>query len=127
MLTKGFKDEHQRRITEALGKILQLEFIPDDSNAQVDSILEDLLGVSVTNIETINKEILLDILQKKDLSFENYVLLADVLFKILQIKKDIQQQNLAQTIIAIYEYAQDKNHIFSFGLIQKISQVKSYL
>lgn len=131
MLTKGFKDEDQERIGEALGDLTSIEFLPDDWEAyqrkELNLQLEQLIHISLNDIVSDSSATLLEHIHSLHLSFGNYEKLGDLLWRILPLEPESEEQNLAEKIVAIYEYAQNESKMFSFGLIEKINEAKSLL
>ncbi|SFU27063.1 hypothetical protein SAMN05216480_10155 [Pustulibacterium marinum] len=130
MLTKGFKDEDQQKLSEFFYDMLQLDFVPKNWRNQqkisVNVLLKEHTGLSIDTIIATSESDLLTHLHQQQLSFENYELLGDLLLKIIPVETE-NQTNLANKALAIFEYAQIESKMFSFGLIQKITQAKSFL
>lgn len=130
MLTKGFKDEDQQKLSEFFDDMLQLDFVPKNWKQQqkisVNALLKEHININLDTIFSISESDLLTHLHQQQLSFENYELLGDLLLKIIPVEPE-NQTNLANKALAIYEYAQIESKMFSFGLIQKITQAKSFL
>ncbi len=131
MFTKGFKDQDQRKLSEELGKILQLEFVPDyweqSQKQALNTQLIALTGISITDIIEISVLDFFAKIEEHSLSFENQELLGDILLKVLPLEKKTNKIPLAEKAIAIYEHAQKESNMFSFGLISKINMAKAYL
>ncbi|MFI2741812.1 hypothetical protein ACG2LH_03650 [Zhouia sp. PK063] len=128
MLSKGLRDEDNEKIDEALQALLKVEFIPDywekQQRQNVSESLQSLVKLSLNEVETISKNDLLQHLHDLKLEFSNYEQLGDLLLKIAPLEEN-NQQNLAKKTLAIYEHAQQESKMFSFGLIQKITNAQA--
>lgn len=131
MLTKGFKDEDQERVGAQLGDIFAIEFTPDywerQQRQDLNIRLKALIHLSIDDIEKLNGRELLEHLGNLNLSFSNFEKIGDIIWKIIPLEPEGMEQNLAEKVVAIYEYAQQQTKMFSFGLIGKITEAKSLL
>lgn len=130
MLTKGFKDEEQKKLNQQFNAGLQLEFVPDlwqqEERRKLDAILQKTLDATLDDIETSSTKDLLKRLKTQKLNFSNYESFADLLVKTIPVEEKYRS-NLAEKAVAIYETAQQESSTFSFGLIQKINTAKNNL
>ncbi|QLE01239.1 hypothetical protein HX109_06545 [Galbibacter sp. BG1] len=130
MLSKGLKDEENERISRNLERLLKIEFVPElwqvAQQEKVSKTLEGIIGLSLPSILETNVDVLLEKLLAQNLSFEHYEQIGDLLFKLIRLEINFNQQDLAGKIIAIYNQAQIQNKTYSFELNQKIQKVKAF-
>ena len=129
MLSKGLKDEENQKVNELIGKLMELEFVPDfweiEQRKKVDDLLFDNLGISFADLETWSSEDLLKQLKQLNFDFSNLEQFGDFLLKILPLEDVDHESHLAQRAIAVFNKAQIESKTFSFGLIQKLNQAKA--
>ncbi len=130
MLTKGFKDEEQKRLDQILNAGLQLAFVPEswktEGKHKLDELLLQTAKLSLLDITTLPTEELLARLKAQNFSFSNLEHFADILLRVAELEEN-NASDLAQKALAVYEFAQAESKTFSFGLIQKISAAKAKL
>lgn len=130
MLTKSFKDQQQRKIDQALNAGLQLAFVPESwdlkAKQQIDEILIQTAGISLTHLTARPTDEIIAILKKQAFSFSNLEHFADLLIHIAGADKD-SSPDLIKKAVAIYEFAQQENQLFSLGLLQKINHAQTLL
>lgn len=130
MLTKGFKDEEQKKLDQLFNTGLQLEFVPDlwksEQRRKVDNILQKTVNATLDDIENLSTEDMLQRLKAQNLNFSNYEHFADLLMKIIPVEES-HRPSLARNAVTVYEAAQQESKTFSFGLIQKIADAKKLM
>ncbi len=128
MLSKGLKDEENQKVNELIGKLMELEFVPDfwenEQRKKVNELLFSTLGFTITDLETWTSAELLIKLKQLNFDFTNLEEFGDFLLKIIPFEDEQYESHLAKSTIAIYETAQIESKTFSFGLIQKLNQAK---
>ncbi|MCF4100529.1 hypothetical protein L1I30_02505 [Gillisia sp. M10.2A] len=129
MLSKGLRDEENEKVNQVFDKIMSIQFVPDlwknEQRKAMNVHLQNLLNLTLDDIENRSVESLLNDLKTHDLEFANYELFGDLLLKLLPFEAETNQANLAQKALAVFETAQQESKIFSFSLIQKINHAKA--
>ncbi|RKS55279.1 hypothetical protein BC962_0238 [Gillisia mitskevichiae] len=129
MLSKGLKDEENQKINELVGRLIELEFVPEfyesEQRSKVNGLLFDQLGFNISDLETWSSEELLLKLKQLNFDFSNLEEFGDFLLKIIPFEDEQHESHLAKATIAVYEAAQIESKTFSFSLIQKLNQAKA--
>jgi len=129
MLNKGLKDEENQKINELVGKLIDIEFLPEfyesEQRSKVNGLLFEQLGFKISDLEAWSSEELLTKLKKLNFDFSNYEQFGDFLLKIIPFEDDQHESHLAKSTIAIFETAQIESKTFSFSLIEKLNQAKA--
>ena len=128
MLSKGLKDEENQKINELVGRLIDLEFVPEfygsEQRSKVNGLLFEQLGFKLSELETWSSEELLAKLKHLNFDYSNLEQFGDFLLKIIPFEDEQHQSHLAKNAIAVYELAQTDSKIYSFSLIQKLNQAK---
>lgn len=130
MLRKGFKDDESEKKNEVFENLIKIEFIPDnwkEHKITIDKTLQELTAMSLNDQFEGSTDIVIEKLQASQFSFDNYEKLGDLLLKILALETKDRQTVIAEKAVAIYEFAQQNDKTFSFGLIQKIMNARQFL
>lgn len=129
MLNKGLKSEVNQKLNELIGKMLEIEFVPDlwerEQRQEIDDKLQAILSFGLQDIESMTPESLLEKLKEKDFDFSNFEQFGDLLLKLIPLEAEIYKSQLATSAVAIFEYIQKESKTFSFTMIQKINQAKA--
>lgn len=129
MLNKGLKDEANQKLNELIGKLTEIEFVPDlweqEQRQKIDDKLQEILFFGLHDIESMNPESLLGKLEEQHFDFSNFEQFGDLLLKIIPLEDEIHKSHIATSAIAIFEYIQNESKTFSFNIIQKINQAKA--
>lgn len=129
MLSKGLKDEENQKVNELIGKLMELEFVPEfweiEQRKKVDELLFNNLGFNISDLENWSSEELLIQLEQLNFDFSNLEQFGDFLLKIIPLEVVDHESHLAQSTIAIFDKVQTESKTFSFGLIQKLNQAKA--
>jgi hypothetical protein len=124
MLNKGLRDEESIRIDNVLRTLRALDFVPkiltDDEKFAIENLLKEL----ALNIETLiayqNNE-LITLLLRLHLDWNQLEQFADFL---LDFSK-VENYTFEHKALAIYQYIQQENKVFSFGINAKIASLKN--
>lgn len=129
MLNKGLKDEENQKINELVGKLIDLEFVPEfyesEQRSKVNGLLFEQLDFKIVDIEAWSSKELLIKLKELNFDFSNYEQFGDFLLKIIPFEDEKHESHLAKSAIAVYETAQIESKTFSFSLIEKLNQAKA--
>ena len=129
MLSKGLKDEENQKVNELIGKLMELEFVPEfwkkDQRKKANELLFYRLGFTIADLENWTSEELLIKLKQLNFDFSNLEQFGDFLLRIIPLEDVDHEPHLAKSTIAIFETAQIESKTFSFGLIQKLNQAKA--
>lgn len=129
MLSKGLKDEENQKVNELIGKLMELEFVPEfwenEQRKKVDSFLSENLGFNIADLESWTSDELLIRLKELNFDFSNLEQFGDLLLKIIPLEDVDHESHLAKSAVAVYESVQIESKTFSFGLIQKLNQAKA--
>ena len=129
MLSKGLKDEENQKVNELIGKLMELEFVPEfwenEQRKKVNELLFYNLGFTIADLETWTSEELVIKLKQLSFDFTNLEQFGDLLLKIIPFEAVDHESHLAKSTIAVFETAQIESKTFSFGLIQKLNQAKA--
>ncbi len=129
MLNKGLKDEENQKINELVGRLIDLEFVPEfyesEQRSKVNGLLFEQLGFKISDLETWSSEELLAKLKLFNFDFSNYEQFGDLLLKIIPFEEEAHESHLATSAVAIFEYIQKESKTFSLSIIQKINQAKA--
>lgn len=129
MLNKGLKSEVNQKLNELIGKMLEIEFVPDlwerEQRQEIDDKLQATLSFGLQDIESMTPESLLEKLKEKDFDFSNFEQFGDLILKLIPLEAEIYKSQLATSAVAIFEYIQKESKTFSFTMIQKINQAKA--
>ena len=126
MLNKGLRDQESIRIDNVLKKLMSLVYVPKFW------ILEDLLflenelkdlAMNVESLTEFSEAELIVHLERLHLDWNQLELFADFL---VAFSKE-SQFDFSQKAIAIYNYIQEESKIFSFGIFNKIADLKASL
>ena len=129
MLSKGLKDEENQKINELVGKLIDLEFVPEfyesEQRSKVNGLLFEQLGFKISDLETWSSEDLLIKLKQLNFDFSNYEQFGDFLLKIIPFEDEQYESHLAKSAIAVFETTQIESKTFSFSLMEKLNQAKA--
>ncbi len=129
MLNKGLKDEENQKINELVGKLIDLEFVPEfyesEQRSKVNGLLFEQLDFKIVDIEAWSSKELLIKLKELNFDFSNYEQFGDFLLKIIPFEDEQHESHLAKSAIGVYETAQIESKTFSFSLIEKLNQAKA--
>jgi hypothetical protein len=126
MLNKGLRDQESIRIDNVLKKLMSLVYVPKFWNLEDLLYLENELKDLAMNVEGLNEfseEELIVHLQRVNLDWNQLELFADFL---VAFSKE-SQFDFLQKAIAIYNYIQAESKTFSFGIFNKIADLKASL
>lgn len=129
MLNKGLKSEVNQKLNELIGKMLEIEFVPDlwerEQREVIDQKLQEILSFGLQDIESMTPETLLEKLKEQHFDFSNFEQFGDLLIKIIPLETEIFESHLASLAVTIFEYIQKESKTFSFTIIQKINKAKA--
>lgn len=129
MLNKGLKAEENQKINELVGRLIDLEFVPEfyesEQRSKVNGLLFEQLGFKITDLEVWSSKELLIKLKQLNFDFSNYEQFGDLLLKLIPFEDEIHVSHLAASAVAIFEYIQNESKTFSMSIIQKINQAKA--
>lgn len=122
MLTKGFKDEEQRKINQVLQSALDLDFIPDyvEHEHRLDILFQQIFDLNLVDIIHYSDLQLIRFLQEHHFNFDNLEHLADLFLKIYQFNKESIYKDRAKFL---YTYIQQENDTFSLGISEKLNRL----
>lgn len=130
MLSKGLRDEENQKINELVGRLIDLEFVPEfyetEQRSKANGLLFEQLGFNISDLETWSSEELLQKLEKLNFDFSNLEQFGDFLLKIIPFEGETQKLHFSTQAVAIFEYIQKESKTFSFSIIQKINIAKTY-
>ena len=124
MLNKGLRDNESIRIDNVLKTLRALDFVPQPLTDGEKFEIENLLKEFALNIETLvdyNNEELINLLVRCHLDFNHLEQFADFLMAFSK----VENYDFEDKALAIYQYIQKENVIFSFGINTKIASAKS--
>lgn len=128
MLSKGFRDEENEKAGQVLTGLLDENFEPDlwrkQQREKVSKILEELSGITISELYDISPDVLLLKLKEKEFTAYQYEQLGDLLFNIAKVEPE-HHQVLAKHSVQLYEYSQIESKTYSFSLAEKINQTKT--
>ena len=120
-LSLGLRDEDNERINNILKKLRELVLVPDELKLKD---VEDYLGQMGMAVTDVQQEGIAASLREKGMDWENMELFADILAK-LSGKPGFG--DMRSSAIGIYNYIQAESKVFSFDIMNKASQLKSYI
>ena len=124
MLNNGLRDNESIRIDNVLKTLRALDFVPQPLTDGEKFEIENLLKEFALNIETLvdyNNEELINLLVRCHLDFNHLEQFADFLMAFSK----VENYDFEDKALAIYQYIQKENVIFSFGINTKIASAKS--
>lgn len=124
MLNKGLRDQESIRIDNVLRTLRALDFVPKTLTEDEKFAIEDQLKELALNIETLiayQNDELINLLLRLHLDWNQLEEFADFL---LDFSK-IENYNFQHKALAIYQYIQQENKVFSFGINAKITSLKN--
>ncbi len=128
MLSKGFRDEENEKAGQVLTGLLDENFEPNlwrkQQREKVSKILEELSGITISELYDISPDVLLLKLKEKEFTAYQYEQLGDLLFNIAKVEPE-HHQVLAKNSVQLYEYSQVESNTYSFSLAEKINQTKT--
>jgi hypothetical protein len=126
MLNKGVRDQESIRIDNILELLHSLTFVPKFWNLEELLYLENELKDLGMNIESLcdfdEKELIVH-LQRLHFDWKHFELFADFLVAFSK----ASQFDFSQKSITIYNYIQAESKTFSFGIFNKIADLKASL
>ena len=129
MLSKGLRDEENQKISELVGRLIDLEFVPEfyesEQRSKVNGLLFEQLGFKISELETWSSGELLTKLKQLNFDYSNLEQFGDFLLKLIPFEDEQYESHLAKSTIAVYELAQTDSKTYSFSLIQKLNQAKA--
>jgi hypothetical protein len=129
MLSKGIKHEENQKINELVGRLIDLEFVPEyyetEQRSKANGLLFEQLGFKISELEVWSSEELLVKLKELNFDFSNLEQFGDFLLKTIPFEDEANESHLATSAVAIFEYIQKESGTFSFSIIQKINQAKA--
>jgi len=117
----GFRDQENERINSILKKLMSLVFIPDNWDEQEFDKELQALSLTPADLLAISNEDLLVYLTRYNFDFENMESFADILGQ-LGLRPELAP--LKDRALAIYSHIQQGSNAFSFGINNKINQLK---
>jgi predicted Abi (CAAX) family protease len=124
MLNKGLRDEESIRIDNVLRTLRSLDFVPkaltDDEKFAIENQLKELALNMETLIAYQNDE-LITLLVRLHLDWNQLEQFADFLIDF----STVENYNFEHKALAIYQYIQQENKVFSFGINAKITSLKN--
>ena len=121
-LTKGLRDEENERINNILKRLIGMDYVPENSNSDLD----DLLSGLALNTETLlgfSGEAIIAHLEKLNFDYTNAEQFADFLV-LLSGKMPEHKPALSEKALAVYHYIQSESKTFSFDIYNKIAAAK---
>lgn len=124
MLTKGFKDEEQRKINQVINAGLQLEFIPEDlkSKVHLDELLKQLCGLGLQELIALDEKEQIALLQEKHFNFENIELLGDLLLQSKSLDST-REERVKETVRGLFQFVQRESETYSYSLSSKLEKL----
>jgi hypothetical protein len=124
MLNKGLRDQESIRIDNVLKKLMSLVYVPKFWNLEdllyLENELKDL-GMNIESLHDFKEDELIAHLERLHFDWNQFELFADFL---VVFSKE-RQYDFSQKAIAIYSYIQQESKTFSFGISNKIANVKT--
>jgi len=120
-LTARLRDEENERINNILKRVMGLDYVPENGNAAIDEILQDI-GFSLQTLLDIQPENLIAQLQKLHFDWENAEQFADFLIE-LSTRLPENRFSLSEKAAKIYLYLQTESKTFSWTIQNKITQI----
>lgn len=124
MLNKGLRDNESIRIDNVLKTLRSLDFVPepfsDEEKLNVENQLKEF-GLDISTLSDYQDEALIEILLRNHFDWNQLELFADFLLDFSKVKN----YNFKDKALAIYQYIQKENKVFSFGINAKISTLKN--
>ncbi|MWB93725.1 hypothetical protein GON26_05090 [Flavobacterium sp. GA093] len=124
MLNKGLRDNESIRIDNVLKTLRALDFVTQPLTDGEKFEIENLLKEFALNIESLvdyNNEELINLLVRCHLDFNHLEQFADFLMAFSK----VENYDFEDNALAIYQYIQKENVIFSFGINTKIASAKN--
>lgn len=120
-LNKGLRDEESERISTILKKLQELLYVPDFEKESIEGQLK-FLGLSLETLLDFSCEELIGHLEKFHFDWENAEQFADLL---VNLSSKLNEKNLQEKALAVYNYIQSESKTFSFEIFNKIASVKA--
>jgi hypothetical protein len=124
MLNKGLRDQESIRIDTILSLLHSLTFVPKFWNLEdllyLENELKDL-GMNIESLSDFDEKELIAHLERLHFDWNQFELFAD--FLVVFSKES--QYNFSQKAIAVYNYIQQESKTFSFGISNKIANIKT--
>lgn len=122
MLTKGFKDEEQRKINQLLQAALDWDFVPDEleNDPEWDALFQQIFNSDLSDIIHYSDDRLLSLLQEHHFNFDNLEHLADLFLKCYQCNGKSIYKNRAKFL---YTHIQQENDTFSLRIHEKLNHL----
>lgn len=111
-LTAGRRDEQNERINNILMRLVGLGFVPEKFGL-IDTELSEI-GLSVEKLKSLTSEEIIGILKEQQFDWTNLEAFADWL-----------ASGHPEKAIGIYEHSQLESGVFSFGIMNKINNLKA--
>lgn len=122
-LNKGLRDDENDRISNILKKLQELLYIPDFEKDDVEDQLK-FLGLNLETLLNFSSEELIVHLEKFHFDWENAEQFADYL---VNLSGKLNESNLKEKALAVYNYIQSESKTFSFEIFNKIASIKATL
>ncbi|WP_298155473.1 hypothetical protein [Flavobacterium sp.] len=113
-LTAGLRDEENERINNILKRLLELAFVPDLIDTELNGI-----GLNTATLLKMTPEGLVSHLEKLHFDWQNAENFADFL-------SQFPEGKLVTKAVAVYEYIQKESKTFSFDIYNKIAAAKAH-
>jgi hypothetical protein len=126
MLNKGLRDEEKVKIDTMLSTLLSLVFVPKWWNVEDTSLIDNqltVLGLNTETLQEISNKDLITLLSGYGFDWEDKERFADFL-------TNFSKENsfdLNAKALAIYQHIQSESKAFSFGIANKISDLKKMM
>lgn len=124
-LTARLRDEENERINNILKRLMGLDYIPENGNAMIDTILSGL-ELNMQTLLDMNPEKTILHMQKFNFDWANAEQFGDFLANLSK-KLPEAKFTLQEKAIAIYNYIQQESKTFSFEIFNKIAAAKANL
>lgn len=121
MLSKGLRDEEQRRTNAIIDSLIAMTLVPDpDEGSEIEKQLNKL-GMTYSDLLRFKDEELHHHLGKLNFTWENYERFGDLLLKW---GNEGGIPDFKQKAKGIYAYIQSESKVFSYELMLKMSSLK---
>ena len=124
MLNKGLRDDEAIRIDNVLKTLRSLDFVPqpltDDQKFDIENQLKEF-GLNIESLIDYQNEELITLLVRRHLDVNQLEQFADFLIEFSK----VENYNFENKALALYQYIQRENNIFSFGINAKIASAKN--
>lgn len=131
MLSKGLRDEENKKMDRLFHDLTTVDFLPDywENQQRTDAheMLKEALGKGLDDIEKMESQELLHFLEGQKFSLENFEQLGDLLFRISAFEPEQEEARLINHSINIFQIVQQKSKTFDLMLDKKLKEAREAL